>query len=237
MAEHDPYCQSNRVTYYRDALDLLYSRGLVYPCYCSRKDIRQAASAPHGRLPVYPGTCRHQYDDVSPGNEQQINGRKPAWRFHVGNQNIKFEDVLMGEVSQNMATDVGDFVIRRSDGLFAYQLAVVVDDSAMAVTDVLRGEDLLDSSCRQIALFRALEAPVPQFWHVRLMNDENGKRMSKRDGSASIGVLRETGVTARELVGELAFSCGLLTTKQPLSTADLLHGLTQQRFISLLRAN
>ena len=230
----DPYCQSNRTQYYQHALDYLYSKDLVYPCYCSRKDIRQAASAPHDRLPVYPGTCRHRYQNINPGHEQQIDGRKPSWRFIVDDRDVEFVDKLMGKFKQNLAKDVGDFVIRRSDGLFAYQLAVVVDDAAMAVTDVLRGKDLLDSSCRQIALFNALDAPLPTFWHVGLMSDKNGKRMSKRDGSDSIDGLRNDGVSAREIVGELALSCGLLTKRQSLSPTDLLGRLTRRSFISSL---
>lgn len=231
----DPYCQSNRTLFYRRALENLYAKGLVYPCYCSRKDIREAASAPHGRLPVYPGTCRHLYDSVAPGQEREIDGRKPAWRFLVSDQTIEFTDMLMGEVKQNLARDVGDFVVRRSDGLFAYQLAVVVDDAEMSVTDVLRGEDLLDSSCRQIALFSALNAPVPRFWHVSLMHDENGRRMSKRDGSNSVDALRSAGAMAQDIVGELAYSCGLIKQQFPLTPAELLSGLSRESFVSLLR--
>ncbi len=234
ITARDPYCQSNRTTYYQRALDYLYSRGLVYPCFCSRNDIRQAASAPHGPMPVYPGTCRRRYENMSPHNESEIEGRKPAWRFIVNNETVSFKDMLMGEVRQNLACDVGDFVLRRSDGLFAYQLAVVVDDAAMAVTDVLRGEDLLDSTCRQIALFKALGAPAPRFWHVGLMNDKNGKRMSKRDGSDSVGALRLAGIGAQQIVGELAFSCGLVNENRPYTPADLLSFLTQRSFKSLL---
>ena len=218
-------------------LDFLYSRGLIYPCYCSRKDIRQAASAPHNRLPIYPGTCRHLFKSVSPDNEPQIDGRNPAWRFIVENQTIEFEDRLMGKFRQNLIEDVGDFVIRRSDGIFAYQLAVVVDDAAMAVTDVLRGEDLLDSTCRQIALYKALQIRVPRFWHVGLMADQKGNRLSKRDGSDSVNVLRNDGMTAPEIVADLAYSCGLITNKQPLSAKELLCQLSGQRFISLLSKN
>ena len=234
--EPDLYSQSNRTQYYRQALSALFSRGLVYPCFCSRNDIRQAASAPHGPMPVYPGTCRHQYSGVSPENEPTIDGRKPAWRFIVDDSSIEFDDMLMGRFRQVLKLDVGDFVIRRSDGLFAYQLAVVVDDAAMSVTDVLRGEDLLDSSCRQIALFKALESPVPRFWHVGLMKDEQGNRLAKRDGSDSLQALRSEGVSAKEIVGDLAFSCGLLNKKQPLSATELLSQLTRDKFISMLKS-
>lgn len=230
------YRQSRRARYYQSVLNDFYARGLVYPCYCSRKDIREAASAPHGRMPVYPGTCRNRYPQVTPENELEINGRQPAWRFIVTDQEVEFEDMLMGKFKQNLLSEVGDFVVRRSDGLFAYQLAVVVDDVQMAVTDVLRGEDLLDSTCRQIILFKALQAPQPRFWHVGLMCDDHGIRLSKRDGSDSIQVMRDQGMTPPEVVGELAYSCGLLFKKQALSPAELLRRLTQRDFISLLKS-
>lgn len=235
-AQSVEFSQSRRTGFYQSALIHLHSRGLVYPCYCSRKDIREAASAPHGRLPVYPGTCRNLYPDLTPGNEPEINGRKPAWRFAVTDQDIEFEDVLMGKFKQNLLTDVGDFVVRRSDGLFAYQMAVVVDDVQMDVTDVLRGEDLLDSTCRQIELFKALDSPPPRFWHVALLHDDQGRRLSKRDGSDSIQVLREQGMTANQIVGQLAYSCGLLQEQKVLSARQLLSGLTRREFISLLKA-
>ena len=233
--ELDLYNQSNRTSHYQQALNDLYSNKRVYPCYCSRNDIRVAASAPHGPMPIYPGTCRHQYPGVSPDNEVEIDGRKPAWRFIVDNSQVEFDDMLRGKFMQTLSSDVGDFVVRRSDGLFAYQLAVVVDDAAMAVTDVLRGEDLLDSTCRQIALFNALRAPVPRYWHVHLMHDKQGNRLSKRDGSESIDELRMAGIQAKEIVGELAFSCGLINKKQSISAFDLLQQMTRQSFISLLK--
>ena len=228
----DSYYQSQRTDFYHLALQELYSKGLVYPCYCSRKDIREAASAPHGSLPVYPGTCQGQYSDVSPSNEKQIKGRLPAWRFKVENQIVKFEDKLMVEFSQNLAEEVGDFVVRRSDGIFAYQLAVVVDDIEMGITDVLRGEDLLDSTCRQIALFKALGAQAPEFWHVKLMLDDEGNRMAKRDGSDSLIELRSQGATAKSIIGKLAHSCGLIEENYPVSCQKLLSELAMVDFIS-----
>ncbi len=227
----DDYYQSQRTDLYQQALLSLYAKGLVYPCYCSRKDIREAASAPHGKLPIYPGTCRNLDNDINPANEQSVNGRMPAWRFKVSDQNIAFTDKLMGEYCQNLQVETGDFVLRRSDGLFAYQLAVVVDDIEMGITDVLRGEDLLDSTCRQIALYQALDAPVPDFWHVGLMQDEQGKRMSKRDDSDSISQLRANGAEAESIISMLAYSCGLLATNQPISAKELLSELSIMKFI------
>ncbi len=234
-SEMDDFYQSRRTKSYHQALQDLYAKGLVYPCFCSRKDIREAASAPHGKLPVYPGICVDKYPNITPENEQPIKGRLPAWRFKVNNQSKCFKDKLMGEFSQNLATEVGDFVVRRSDGLFAYQLAVVVDDIAMEITDVLRGEDLLDSTCRQIALFEALDANVPDFWHVELMQDEQGNRMSKRDGSNSLMQMRQQGIDAESIVGLLAYSCGLLDSQRSISSQELLAQLTINKFISNLK--
>ena len=233
--EVDNYHQSHRTELYQLALQELYTKGLVYPCYCSRKDIREAASAPHGKLPIYPGICSDKYPNITPDNEQPIDGRLPAWRFKINDHEITFEDKLMGKFSQNLAQEVGDFVVRRSDGLFAYQLAVVVDDNDMGITDVLRGEDLLDSTSRQIALFKSLGANVPDFWHVKLMQDDQGNRMSKRDESDSLMQMQQQGASAESIVGLLAHSCGLADTNKPVSCKELLSDLTITKFISRLK--
>lgn len=231
------YYQSKRTHLYQDALNSLYEHDRIYPCYCSRKDIREAASAPHGRMPIYPGICQGKYPQVTPGNEMPIDGRLPAWRFRVCDQTIVFYDVLKGRVDQSLAAEVGDFVLRRSDGLFAYQLAVVVDDMDMEITDVLRGEDLLDSTCRQIALIKALGGTPPEFWHVELMKNEQGYRMAKRDGSNSLRQFREQGVNASELIGQLAFGCGLVDRQLPLDATSLLDTIERiENFKCLLRA-
>jgi len=233
--EVDYYLQSERSQRYQQTLLQLYQKELVYPCYCSRKDIRDAASAPHGKLPIYPGICRDKYPKITPENEKPSNGRLPAWRLKVNDRMISFEDKLMGNFSQNLKQDIGDFVVRRSDGLFAYQLAVVVDDVDMGITDVLRGEDLLDSTCRQIALFEALDMPIPNFWHVALMNDQQGKRMAKRDGTASLAELRSKGISPQSVIGQLAQSCGLVESKLPIAADELLYSLTLEVFINRLK--
>lgn len=194
---HPPYTQSARANHYRSALDRLARD--TFACTCSRKEIA-AASAPHGveGLGVrYPGTCRR-----GPSHPE----RPPAIRFRMPEPPPDFEDGVHGPVE---ATDYGgDFVLRRADGLFAYQLAVVVDDIAMGVTEVIRGADLLASTPRQIAIYRALGVPPPRYAHIPLVLGGDGARLSKRDGALAIGALRDMGVSADAIVGRVAESLG-----------------------------
>ena len=221
-----PYDQSARNPQYQQAFQQLLDQKLIYPCYCSRKDIQQAASAPHAHEhgPLYPGTCR------DPASRAKIKQRHPnklaAWRYQVPARTIAFEDRIIGSVSERLDQAVGDFVIKRADGLFAYQLAVVVDDGMMGITDVVRGADLLDSTARQIELFEALGYPVPNFWHVPLMLDNSGARLSKRDGADSLAIWQQQGKSAETVIGHLAFSVGLIDIKQPISAQGLLATLT-----------
>ncbi|HUB06498.1 MAG TPA: tRNA glutamyl-Q(34) synthetase GluQRS [Myxococcales bacterium] len=196
-----PYVQSERGARYAEALRRLEARGLVYPCYCSRADV--AASAPHGpEGPRYPGTCREL--TAAERAERERAGRQPTLRFRTRAGTVAFEDEILGRVEQDVARDVGDFVVRRFDGTFAYQLAVVVDDVAMQMTDVVRGADLASSTPRQILLYEALGAPPPRFAHVPLILGPSGEKLSKRDGAVSLEALAREGVTAGEALGELA---------------------------------
>jgi glutamyl-tRNA synthetase len=198
---HGPYVQSARLALYSGALERLKARGLAYPCTCSRKEIASIASAPHGDDgPVYPGTCRS-----GPTHPE----RAPAWRFRM-DEPPPWDDALCGP---SRGTP-GDFVIQRADGVFAYQLAVVVDDAAMGITEVVRGEDLLASTPRQIALAEQLIAAglpgrVPRFLHVPLVLDASGERLGKRHGSMSLRAMREQGERADTLVAALGRSLGL----------------------------
>ncbi len=216
---HAPYEQSLRTNQYQAAFERLQRKGLVYPCYCSRKDIQEAASAPHepGHVMKYPGTCRPSGRAMA----AQKPDIPPAWRIQVENQTRSFKDRLAGKTSQNLAAEVGDFIVKRRDGLFAYQLATVVDDIAMGVTDVLRGEDLLDSVPRQVLLFNTLGAQPPNFWHVPLMCDTDGIRLSKRDGANSLLKLRQASKSAEQIIGDLAQQMGL-SDRSHLSSNDLL---------------
>ncbi len=195
--------QSRRTDRYRAAFARLEAMGLVYPCYCTRAQLH-AASAPHASdgLTVYPGTCRNLPPELRPA------GRKPAWRLRVPAEDVAFCDGLMGTVRENLAADCGDFIIRRSDGVYAYQLAVVVDDAEMGVSQVVRGCDLLRSTPRQIYLHRLLGYRAPEYCHVSLLCAPDGRRLSKRDGDLDLEALRQRH-TAEEIVGLLACAAGL----------------------------
>ena len=198
---HAPYVQSERTGLYEAAA----ARLSTYPCTCSRLEVMEASSAPHGTEARYPGICRRGATHPE---------RRPALRFRVPDQELRVKDGIAGEVRENVQQTVGDFVVQRNDGAWAYQLACVVDDIEMGVTDVLRGADLLSSTARQILLYESLEAKIPCFWHVPLMLDERGERMAKRHhaahvaGRSSLRQLREAGVSATAVTRDLARSLG-----------------------------
>ncbi len=206
-----PYVQSLRLDRYDAAVRALAERGHTYPCTCSRKEIASIASAPHDDDgPIYPGTCRE-----GPSHPD----REPALRFRMPEPPPSFTDVLAGEVT---GLGRGDFVIQRKDGVFAYQLACVADDAAMAITEVLRGDDLLASTPRQIALYRALDLPEPRFFHVPLVLGPDGQRLAKRHGAIAIAELRERGTSAEEIVGQLAHGAGLVDEARPITARELI---------------
>ncbi len=208
---HAPYQQSARTALYAAAIEQLRLRGFVYPCTCSRKEIAQIASAPHGDLgPLYPGTCR---------NGPSHPGRPASLRFAMPEPAPSFVDLLQGPYNAGVSDD---FVLRRADGLYAYQLAVVVDDLAMGISEVVRGDDLLSSTPRQIALYRALGAHEPAFFHVPLLLDADGRRMSKRFASLSVTQCRAGGASAEQVIGALAHTLGLAARDEALSAAQLL---------------
>jgi glutamyl-tRNA synthetase len=195
---HAPYFQSQRAGLYREALAVLQRAGRVYPCACSRKEIDELAAAPHGSEPVYPGTCRDRDPDEVLAFAK-ARGRAAAWRFRVEPGLVRVEDEVAGGFEQDLSRDVGDFVVFRADGLAAYQLAVVVDDVAMEVPHVLRGDDLLASAPRQQTLYRAFGARVPAWAHLPLVVNDSGTRLAKRDGALSIADLRALGIAADAL--------------------------------------
>jgi glutamyl-tRNA synthetase len=196
-----PYTQSARAPIYQATLAWLAGRGLTYPCDCSRAEIARVASAPHGEELVYPGTCR----DADPAREMK---RLPAVRLRVPPGDVAFDDGVMGHVAQDVAKVVGDFVLCRGDGVFAYQLAVTVDDLAMGITDVVRGADLLGSTPRQIVLARTLGAPPPRYWHVPLVVATDGTRLAKRTPGGTVRELREAGFAPEEVVRTLREGLG-----------------------------
>ena len=202
------YVQSQRLEHYAAAL----SRLKTYPCTCSKREIERVASAPHGHEPLYPQTC------LKHGARANV---PAALRWRVPQKTLGFADHLLGRLEQNLTLEVGDFVLRRSDGVYAYHLAVVVDDALMNVTHVLRGADLFSSTPRQIALQKALEYPTPEYWHVGLMTDYRGERLAKRNGAPSVTNLRESGYSSGALLADLVRSLGWLNVTE-LELSELL---------------
>jgi glutamyl/glutaminyl-tRNA synthetase len=188
-----PYDQSARLPLYREAFETLRRAGAIYPCSCSRQDVLRALSAPHlgDDEPIYPGTCR-QGQGIAP---QDHPSKTPLhWRFRVPDgELLAFEDGAVGRCEQVAGKDFGDFVVWRKDDLPSYQLACIVDDAAMGITEVVRGADLIASTFRQILLARALTLPLPSFFHCPLVTDSQGNRLSKRDGATSLRALRARG--------------------------------------------
>jgi glutamyl/glutaminyl-tRNA synthetase len=192
-----PYTQSQRRHLYRDAWRRLLTGGWIYPCRCSRKDLALAIQAPHDDEGIYPGTCRPMTAQVR--EETHAN-----WRFRVPDgEAIEFEDLHCGPQHLVAGQDFGDFLVWRRDDLPSYQLAVVVDDAAMRITEVVRGSDLLKSTARQILLARALGVPSPAWYHCELLRDEQGQRLAKRHDALSLRTLREQGKQPADLL--LAF--------------------------------
>lgn len=216
--DEGPYFQHDRTEAYRAAYDELRERGLVYPCFCTRADLH-AASAPHrGEKPVYPGTCRHLGDGERAVRAQQ---RMPAQRLIVPDREVAFVDQVQGPYAQNLAADCGDFLVQRSDGAFAYQLAVVVDDALMGVNQVVRGVDLLSSTPRQIWLQQQLGFPQPEYGHVPLLYGADGHRLSKRQKDVDLGALRQMGKRPEDIVGQLACWAGLIDQPEPVQAREL----------------
>lgn len=208
--------QSQRTAAYADAFSLLENQGLVYPCYCNRAELH-AASAPHasdGRI-LYGGTCR----DLTPAQRAEKT-KAPAWRLKVPDREYGFTDGLQGTFSENLAENCGDFIIRRADGVYAYQLAVVTDDADGGITQVVRGMDLLDSTPRQLYLYDLLDKKPPEFYHVPLLLSADGRRLSKRDRDLDLGILRQT-YHPEEILGRLAHVAGILDRPEAASAREL----------------
>lgn len=187
---HAPYDQSRRIPAYRAAFERLRASGHLFPCTCSRRDIQSALAAPHAadEEPVYPGTCRLRTPEEIPA------GARVSWRFRVPDgQPIRFNDHGAGPQEFTAGTDFGDFIVWRHDHLPSYQLACVVDDAAMGITEVVRGADLLVSTARQLLIYQALGLTPPEFYHCPLVTDEAGVRLAKRHDALSLRFLRESG--------------------------------------------
>lgn len=212
-----PYIQSDRMPMYRDALSRLIATNRVFPCTCTRKDIEAAGSAPHfdHEGAVYPGTCSQWLsgDPVPPAGTF-------CWRFRAAEQPVSFTDRMLGPQQCVPATDLGAFPVTQKSGNPSYQLAVIVDDAAMGVTEVVRGDDLLASTFRQIELYHALGLQVPTFAHVPLVLGSDRRRLAKRHGDTRLSHYRELGVLPEAIVGWAAHSAGLAPDPTPHSARD-----------------
>lgn len=221
---HGPYKQHKRTRLYQAQLEKLEKQGLVYPCFCTRAELH-AAEAPHftDGDAIYSGRCRSLAPDEIKKCSQH---RTPALRLAVPHETVCFTDGHYGRVCQNLAEECGDFIIRRSDGVFAYQLAVIADDAAMGITQVVRGRDLLSSTPRQLYLYRLLGLEPPQFYHIPLLLSSDGRRLSKRERDLGLDKLAARGLTARDLIGRLAYLAGLLDRPEPAAPNELIELFT-----------
>lgn len=216
-----PYVQSEREEQYEAALEQLLVKDKLYPCFCSRADLQAIASAPHGLSaegPAYPGLCRH----LTPSERvERAASKQPSLRFAMPDHPITYVDEAAGP--QTFAPGAGsDFVVKRADGIISYQLAVVVDDAAMGITDVLRGYDLLDSTPRQLLLYEALSLTPPRFAHVPLLLGPDGNRLAKRHGAISLASIRERGLPPELVIGVLAYWSGLHDRPEPIAASELI---------------
>ena len=231
---HAPYRQSLCSPLYEKALEELKAQGRIYPCYCTRKELRMLAGAPHGAADglgdagaAYPGTCRHLSAEERAKKEAE--GRRPALRLLCPDDAEEpFHDLVLGPQRITLQSCGGDFALRRSDGVWAYQLAVVVDDMRMDVTQVVRGEDILLSTPRQLLLYRLLGGTPPDFAHIPLLHDREGERLAKRHQSLSLAALRDRGCRPEAIVGFLARLANLQESGAPVTPAALAERLRSE---------
>ena len=213
--------QSQRSSAYHEYFAVLAEKKLLYPCYCTRSQLHNV-NAPHlsDGTYVYPGTCRN----LTP-EQRQAMGRLPAWRVTVPDRIWTVEDLVQGTYTENLSTDCGDFVVRRADGVYVYQLAVTVDDGEAGVTEVVRGMDLLSSAPRQMYLQELFGFTHPRYAHVPMLRAPDGRRLSKRDGDLDLGALQMR-MKPEQLIGFLAHAAGLIEKPEPVSAKELAKDFT-----------
>ncbi|MBM4070033.1 MAG: tRNA glutamyl-Q(34) synthetase GluQRS [Planctomycetes bacterium] len=227
--DEGPIYQTARLARYAAAFDQLQQAELVYPCTCTRTDVERAASAPHGESagavhaePAYPGTCAGRRVADAAG----LRDRVFAWRLRAAPALWSYVDGLLGPTALDLEKLGGDFIVWKSSGTPAYQLAVVVDDHEMGVTEVMRGDDLVPSTARQLLLYHRLGWTPPVFTHVPLVVGPDGRRLAKRHGDTRLSTLRDAGITAEDVIGLLGWSCGWLDSIRPISAHELLSSFT-----------
>ena len=224
--DEPPAYQSGRTEIYRGALEKLQSAGHVYPCFCTRAQLMSLAAPNLGDTQVvYQRTCAHLTPEEI---AERAKTRAPAMRLRVPEEEIAFDDGLFGHVSEHLARDCGDFILQRSDGLYGYQLAVVVDDALQGVTEVVRGRDILSATPRQIYLQRLLGYPQPDYVHIPLLMDTQGRRLAKRDRDLDLTALAQR-FTPEEILGFLAASAGIIDEPRPLTLEQLIPLFDWQR--------
>ena len=223
----ESFVQSERRGVYREALAKLRDKGLAYPCVCSRRDVESAQSAPHaGEQLRYPGTCRGRFATWEEACAVRPDAL-PCWRFRVPDDaHVEFDDVFAGACTQDVGAVLGDFPLARDPDGAGYTLAVVADDAAMGVTEVVRGDDLLPATPAHILIQRALGLPTPRYCHVPLVVGRDGRRLAKRHGDTRIASYREQGKGPEEIIGFLAASCGWCAPGERMALRDLIPGFS-----------
>lgn len=226
--DEGPVYQLADISAYRDAINNLQERNLLYACTCTRKDIVAAQSAPHDNEHElrYPGTCRPK-DWPNNCSKTIANKTRPAaLRVIVPDEPLTFDDQFCGAQSIHVQTQVGDFVVATKEAMAAYQLAVVVDDARQGITEVIRGDDLLRSTGRQLLLYQLLKlTPLPRYWHLPLVIGPDGRRLAKRHGDTRVGFYRDQGINPQRIIGLMAYYCGLTQQPTPMDTAEFSAGL------------
>ncbi len=231
------YIQTERSARYREVLEQLIDDGVVYRCHCSRSEVAVAASAPHESLTgepllegvIYPGTCRPPVGAATCKETQVSTLLEYAWRWQFSDRKFEWRDELLGQQQANPARQLGDFVVGKSDMTPAYQLAVVVDDHDMGVTEVVRGNDLVPSTYRQLAILEHLGWPIPKYVHLPLVVGPDGRRLAKRHGDSRLCYYRQRGVSPQRVVGYLAWSLGLIEELRSLKPNELIGTLDWTR--------
>lgn len=227
------YIQSNRKAIYQEYLQQLIDKNLIYPCVCSRNEIENVQSAPHreDKRLIYNGMCRGRFESWDVAAATMGEGRLPVWRFKLENHgNASFYDELCGECNADYQLDIGDFALARDKCGAGYTFAHVVDDYLMGITEVLRGDDLLEATHSHIVIQKALNFPTPKYFHVPLVVAEDGRRLAKRHGDTRIATLREKGFSAKQVVGILAWWCGWADFGEELTPEDLLSRFNWESF-------